>query len=215
MCGRFTLTERNLVRLAAALGAAVDPGVAAAWRPRYNLAPGQPALLLRDAGGPRLEAARFGIAPGKGGPLRFNARAETAATSPAFRAPWAARRCAIPADGFYEWSGAARDRRPIWFRDPAGRPLLFAGLFEPEEGGGLGFAILTTAANGPVSALHDRMPVLLGPERLAAWLSEAALPGPAAEDALAGTPVSSRVNVVANDDEACVAPHVERQLRLI
>ena len=132
MCGRFTLTERDLVRLARALGAVVDPALAAAWRPRFNVAPGQEALLVRDAGGLRLERARFGLAVGSG-PLRINARVETAAELRAFRAAWATRRCAVPADGFYEWAGARRDRRPVWFHDPGRRPLLFAAVVRMEN----------------------------------------------------------------------------------
>jgi putative SOS response-associated peptidase YedK len=215
MCGRFTLTERDLVRLARALGAVVDPALAAAWRPRFNVAPGQEALLVRDAGGLRLERARFGLAVGSG-PLRINARVETAAELRAFRAAWATRRCAVPADGFYEWAGARRDRRPVWFHNPGRRPLLFAALFGEGEDGGLAFSILTTAANGPVSALHDRMPVLLPGHGLGAWLAGGDPPGPAPEDALAGTPVSSRVNAVANDDPECLAPpEPPRQLKLV
>jgi putative SOS response-associated peptidase YedK len=214
MCGRFTLTERDLVRLARALAAEVDAGLAAAWRPRYNIAPGQPALLVRDAGGLRLEEARFGLGEG-GGPLRFNARAETAAERQAFRAAWATRRCAVPADGFYEWAGERRDRRPIWFHDPARRPLLFAALFQEREGA-LGFAILTTAASGPVAALHDRMPVLVPGDGLRRWLAGGDLPGPAPEGALVGVPASPRVNAVANDDAECLeAPEPPRQLKLV
>lgn len=213
MCGRFTLTEKDLVRLARALGAAVEPALAAAWRPRFNVAPGQQALLLRDAGGLRVEGARFGLGGGAT-PLRFNARVETAAERPAFRAAWATRRCVVPADGFYEWEGAARARRPIWFHDPAGRPLLLAALFE-DEGGGLAFSILTTPARGAVAALHDRMPVLVPPHGLRDWLGGGAAPPPGPDDALAARPVSARVNAVANDDEACLEPPRERQLELL
>lgn len=216
MCGRFTLTERDLVRLSRALGAQVDPALAAGWRPRYNVAPGSAALVVRDAGGLRLERARFGLAGEGGAPLRFNARVETAATLPTFRAAWATRRCAVPADGFYEWGGARRDRRPTWFHDPAGRCLLLAALFHEEEGGALAFSILTTAASGRVAALHDRMPVMLPEGGLRAWLDGGDPPGPAPEDALAAVEVSARVNVVANDDAACLAaPPPEPQLRLL
>jgi putative SOS response-associated peptidase YedK len=212
MCGRFTLTEKDLVRLARALGAAVDPDLAAGWRPRFNVAPGQEALLLRDAGGLRLERARFGLGGGDG-PLRFNARVETAAERPAFRAAWAARRCAVPADGFYEWEGPARARRPIWFFDPARRPLLFAALLG-EEGGRLAFAILTGPAVAPVAALHGRMPVLLAAGEVRGWLGGAELPGPR-QEALVGAPASPRVNAVANDDEGCLVPEAAAQLELL
>jgi putative SOS response-associated peptidase YedK len=223
MCGRFTLTERDLVRLARALGAEVDPALAGAWRPRFNVAPGQQALLVRAlppargerGAGLRLEGGRFGLG-GSPGPLRFNARAETAAERRPFRAAWESRRCAVPADGFYEWGGGAEARRPTWFHDPARRPLLLAGLWGEEEGGALAFAILTTAARGPVAALHDRMPVLLPPGGLRAWLEGGAPPGAELALGLAAREVSPRVNAVANDDEACLeAPAPARQLRLV
>jgi putative SOS response-associated peptidase YedK len=216
MCGRFSLTERDLVRLARALGAALDPALAAEWRPRFNVAPGSAALLVRDEGGlRRLEPARFGL-PGIGpAKLQINARIETAPERRAFRTAWATRRCVVPADGFYEWAGSARARRPFWFHDPAGRTLLFAALWG-EDGGQLAFSILTTAANGPVAALHDRMPVLVPEEGLASWLRGGDAPGPSPEDALAGRPVSERVNAIANDDPGCLEPPApERQLRLL
>ncbi len=223
MCGRFTLTERDLVRLAIALGAEVDPALAAGWRPRFNVAPGQPALLLRAlrrATGDgsevlRLEGGRFGLGGGRG-PLRFNARVETAAERRPFRAAWATRRCAVPADGFYEWGGGADARRPTWFHDPGCGTLLLAGLWGEEEGGAVAFSILTTAARGPVAALHDRMPVILPADGLRAWLDGGALPGPELALGLAARAVSPRVNAVANDDEACLeTPPPERQLRLV
>lgn len=213
MCGRFTLTEKDLARLARALGAVVAPALAAEWRPRFNVAPGQDALVLRDAGGLRLERARFGVGGGEG-PLHFNARVETAAEKRAFRAAWATRRCAVPADGFYEWEGPAGARRPIWFHDPARRPLLFAALFD-EAGGELSFSILTAPANGPVAALHDRMPVLVPAGALRAWLAGGPPPPAAPADALRGAPASPRVNTVANDDAACLEPPREVQLELI
>jgi putative SOS response-associated peptidase YedK len=213
MCGRFTLTEKDLVRLARVLGATVDPEVAAAWRPLFNVAPGQDALLVRDAGGLRLERGRFGLRAGDG-PLRFNARVETAAERRAFRDAWAARRCVVPADGFYEWEGASRARRPVWFHGRARWPLLFAALFD-DEGGQLSFSILTAPANGPVAALHDRMPVLVPPDALRSWLAGGPPPTPAPEDALEGAPASPRVNAVANDDPGCLEPPRARQLTLL
>ncbi len=215
MCGRFTLTERDLAKLAGGFLADLDPALAVDWRPRYNVAPGSAHLLLRGRGGRlRLERSRFGL--GTHGQLRINARIETAAERPSFRDAWIARRCAVPADGFYEWGGPARDRRPTWFHDPDGRPLLFAALFGEAEGGALAFAILTTAANGPVAALHDRMPVLLPEGSLAGWLAGAAAPGAAPEGALADRPVSARVNAIGHDDPACLEPPApERQLQLL
>ena len=214
MCGRFTLTTADVAALAREWAAEVDAAVAAAWRPRYNVAPGDAHLLLRDAGGRRLERASFGI-PGRGGRLHLNARVETAATRPAFRDAWRARRAAVPADGFFEWEGPGGARQPIWFHRPDARPLLLAALFD-EGPVRPAFAIVTTAATGAVRAVHDRMPLLLADDALAAWLAGGPPPPPAHGRALAARPVSPRANAVANDDPACLAPRApQRQLRLL
>jgi putative SOS response-associated peptidase YedK len=216
MCGRFTLTEKDLARLARRWGAELDAALGD-WRPRYNVAPGNPHLLLRAVDGRlRLERAVFGLAGHGPAPALLNARVETAAERRAFRDAWRGRRCAVPADGFFEWGGPAGDRRPTWFHDPAGAPLLFAGLWGDAPGGGLAFAILTTEASADVAALHDRMPVILPAASLSPWLGGAAPPGPAPAGALAARPVSPRVNSVANDDPECLEPPApERQLKLL
>ncbi|MGC3998740.1 MAG: SOS response-associated peptidase [Anaeromyxobacter sp.] len=206
MCGRFTLTTRDLAELARTWAAEVDAALAAGWRPRFNVAPGDPHPVLRaEAGRRRLVPAAFGLTGPAG--LVINARAETAATRPTFREAWQGRRAVVPADGFFEWEGPPTARRPTWFHAPDGGPLLLAALLGPAPGGGDGFAIVTTAACPPVSRLHDRMPVILPPEALDAWLSG---PPPALrpprDGALAARPVSSRVNAVGNDDEGCLGP---------
>ena len=218
MCGRFTLTERDLVKLARVLGAELDAALAAEWRPRFNVAPGSLALLVREparGGARRLERARFGL-PGVGlAKLTFNSRIETAFEKRAFRAAWATRRCVVPADGFYEWGGRPGARRPVWFHDPDDRPLLFAALWGEGDGGQLAFSILTTAAAGPVAALHGRMPVIVPEGGVDAWLRDGRAPPPPA-DAIVGRPVSDRVNAIANDDPGCLEPPVpDRQLRLL
>ena len=100
-------------------------------------------------------------------------------------------------------SSRARARQPTWFHDGGGRPLLFAGILDPFSS----FVILTTEARAPVRALHDRMPLLVPPELLDAWLSgpAPALPAPA-DGALSSRRVSERVNSVRNDDAGCLAP---------
>lgn len=217
MCGRFTLTIADLAALARAWAAEVEAAVAAGWRPRYNVAPGDAHPILRARGGRRvLEPAAFGLPDARGAP-RINARAETAAALPAFRDAWRERRCAVPADGFIEWSGPSAARRPSWLHPGGGGTLLLAGLWE-ETAQGLAFAILTTAANAEVRALHDRMPVLLAPALLGPWLAEGpapALPAPG-DGVLEVRPISPRVNSPRNDDPACLAPPPpEAQLGLL
>ncbi len=209
MCGRFTLTTDDIASLAREWAAEVDQALAAGWRPRFNVAPGDRHPVLVVSGGRRrLISAVFGLAgqpAGGAGPLLLNARIETAPSRPTFREAWRTRRAAVPADGFFEWEGPASARRPTWFHLPGRAPMLLAALLGEAPGGGIGFAVLTCPARAPVQALHDRMPVLLPAALLDAWLSgpAPALPG-ASGDGLMARPVSPRVNSVENDDPACL-----------
>ena len=229
MCGRFTLTRSDLSGLAGALGASFEADDAALYRPRYNIAPTDAHWIVRAKHEDRhVLPAKWGLvnswAPdAKGAFKQINARSETAPTRPAFRDAFERRRCAVPADGFFEWAGAKDARRPIWFHPPGGELLLLAGLYEswldPRSATKIRtFTILTTEANAIVAPVHDRMPVILPPDRVDEWLFVPAqdadeqatrvreLLRPAAEDVLVATEVSRRVNSVANDDAACLAP---------
>jgi putative SOS response-associated peptidase YedK len=213
----MTLSKRDLDLVADELEAFYLTEVAGLYRPRWNVAPTDPHLVLRrsDAHRRQLEVARWGfLGTGKKGPpLLINARAESAASRPAFRAAFAGDRCVVPADGFYEWSGTGSARRPYWLHRADGRLLLFAGLHErsaaaPGEVPLGRFTVLTTAANAMVARLHDRMPVILAPGDVDAWLAEGspALLRPAPEATLVATAVSRRANSVKNDDPACLDP---------
>ena len=199
-------------------------------RPRYNLAPSQSAAVVRvEAGERRLALLRWGLIPAwapdpRIGHRLINARAETVAEKPAFRAAFRRRRCLVPADGFYEWV-RRRDAREPWLVFPRDRRLMaFAGLWERwrvPDGARLAgslaenrpgdavetFTVLTTEANAAMRPLHDRMPVILPPEAFDAWLAggEVAL-GPAPDDLLAMHAVDPRVNSPRHDDPECVAP---------
>jgi putative SOS response-associated peptidase YedK len=219
MCARFTLTTADLAALARQWAAELDEAVAAAWRPRFNVAPGQPhPVLVQARGTRRLALATFGL-PARGGALHLNARVETAAEKRAFRDAWLARRAAVPVDGFFEWDGPARARRPHWLHRADRAPFLLAGLWQPGAAGAPPtFAIVTADARGVVRRLHDRMPVLLPEPLVSAWLAGGpapALPGPP-EDLLVDREVSPRVNATAHDDPECLAPpQAAAQLRLL
>ena len=206
MCGRYTLTITDIAALAAAWGAEVDAALAAGWRPRFNVAPGNRApLLVREGSIRRLVPATFGWDNPRGG-LLLNARAETAAARPTFRRALETRRAAVPVDGFFEWQGPPSARRPSWF-NRHGQPMLLAAL-EREDQGGLAFTILTTAAVAPVVGLHDRMPVILPAEAVGAWLSAGLPPAlpPTPAGWLAIRPVSPLVNSPQHDVPDCLAP---------
>ena len=238
MCGRMTLSRKDLDLVADELEAICPADVVASYRPRWNVAPTDVHPVVRLAGerseaartapaGRRLQLARWGfVGTGKGSPLLINARAETVASRPSFRSAFSNNRCLVPADGFYEWSGKGEARRPTWFHRSDGRLLLLAGLYDPSGR----FTVLTTTANALVSRLHDRMPVILTPEVVDVWLAQGmtseaeALLRPAPEDTLTATAVSRRANSVKNDDPACLEPATEeaepasaseRQLRML
>lgn len=211
MCGRFTLTRDELGDVAEALEAEVSAAHRSSYRPRYNVAPTDVHWIARvEGGGRRRVPAAWGLTR-RGGPPIINARAETVATKPLFRDAFRSRRCLVPADGFYEWIGRARDRRPIWFHPRDGGVIVLAGLFEEGHGSAApSFTILTTEANADVAVAHDRMPVVLAArgEPARRWLLEPAadLLVPAPPGFLVATPVSRRVNSVANDDPSCLGP---------
>jgi len=234
MCGRFTLTRKDFRMLAHDLGATFGEDAAASYRPRYNIAPTDDHWIVRTKAEERqLLPAKWGLvnswaADTKGAARQINARSESAATRPAFRDAFRERRCIVPADGFFEWIGAKESRRPVWYHAPDGGLLLLAGLYEswrdPRDGTRTRtFTILTTAANDAVAPVHDRMPVILPPDRVDDWLhvpataaeayaaKVAELLRPAAAGAIVGTEVSRRANSVRNDDEACIAPADDRE----
>src|SRR5947209_992692 len=111
MCGRITLTVRDLETVAQLLGADVNPGDASLYCPHYNLGPTSQHWMVTAGPTRRLVPALWGMRT-KGEKLVINARAETLGARPLFREAVARRRCIIPTDGFFEWSGPRSDRRP-------------------------------------------------------------------------------------------------------
>jgi putative SOS response-associated peptidase YedK len=215
MCGRFTMTVADTDLLADELGVPVPE--LAGYAPHYNIAPTQEHVIVRMKAETReARFASWGLVnswakDASRAARAINARAETVATAPAFRDAFQRRRCIVPADGFYEWEGTKDARRPSWIHRPNGGLLLFAGLYEswqPAPGDWRRtFTIITTEANGPVSRIHNRMPVILDPADADRWMHRNtpavelhALLRPAPDDALVLRPVSRRVNRVDQDD---------------
>ena len=239
MCGRFTL------RVSAEEVAAFFEmnGPVPELRPRYNVAPSQPVAAVRAAGtGRQLAMLRWGLIPGWAkdpaiGSRLINARAETAREKPAFRDAFAARRCLIPADGFYEWQRRGEQRHPWFIGTKTDGIFAFAGLWDrwrvradARLGGTLAGArsgdtietctILTTAANAVLAPIHERMPVMLPRDTFGPWLAgEAVSLVPYPSEALSAHRVSALVNRPGNDDQRCAEPladaPVPGQLRLM
>jgi putative SOS response-associated peptidase YedK len=186
-------------------------------KPSYNVAPTQQLNIVLQRVGQRrrlLASANWGLVPSwakdrTGASRLINARAETLTEKPSFRAAFAARRCLIPADGYYEWAPAAAGsggRRPFFIRPADGGLLALAGLYEywrQPDGEWLTTAtVVTTAATDQLRALHHRMPMLVAPQHWDRWLDPGA-PGivdwPDSPPKLELHPVATLVNHVAND----------------
>ncbi|MFH1034706.1 MAG: SOS response-associated peptidase [Pseudomonadota bacterium] len=227
MCGRYSQTS-DLASLDERFGLEASGLV---LTPRYNQAPGQSgAVVVREGGRRHLRLMRWGLLPPWAadpaqGYRMINARAETLAAKPAFRGAYQARRCLVPADGFYEWRGGASrgaPKQPLRFTLAAGGPFAMAGLWErwpgPGQPGGMeelfSYTIITVPANGLVSPIHERMPALLTPEAEAAWLNPdladpAALAGllrPYPPELMAAYPVSPALNRAGAEGPELIQP---------
>ncbi len=208
MCGRFavTLPSDAMAQLFAASPANDLPDV-----PNYNVCPTNAVhVVTSQEGTRRLGAMRWGFIPHwykkpNDGPLLINARAETIAEKPAFRAACRERRAILVASGFYEWTRDAETRLPWYITRTDAAPLAFAAIWQEWQSKDAPneiqrtVAIVTTAANASMSAIHHRMPVIVEPDDVAMWLGEegkgaARLMHAAPEDALRWHRVATTVN---------------------
>lgn len=205
MCGRFavTLPTDAMAQLFAAV-----PGNDLPEVPNFNVCPTtQIHTVWYDGAQRRLGAMRWGFLPHwyketNAGPLLINARAETIAVKPAFKAACRERRCLIPCSGFYEWTRDGETRLPWYIHRCDGAPLAFAAVWqdwERDDEAHRTCAIVTTGANTSMSRIHHRMPVILEPQDWAMWLGEegkgaARLMQAASDDLLDFHRVSTAVN---------------------
>lgn len=221
MCGRFALTATPEV-----VKQWLDLLEIEAFPPRYNIAPTQPILIakLDETGNRKAALVRWGLVPGwvkdpADFTLLINARAETAAEKPSFRAAMRHRRILIPASGFYEWHRPKDGKKQAWWIKPAEKELtFFGGLMETwssADGSEIDTAcILTTQSNAGIGNIHHRMPVVIEPDRFDVWLDcknndpKAIKPmlEPVSDHYFEAIPISDKVNKVSNATVDIQAP---------
>jgi len=231
MCGRYVVAY-DPQTLVSGFGLSHAPD----FPRRFNVAPQSQVPVVHDTlQGERVATLmQWGLVPhwaqdARAGPRLNNARSESAADKPSFRRALRRRRCLLPASGFYEWQPAPAGapppaRKQPWYVSPAAQApgpglLAMAGLFEawrPAEDAQwlLTCCVLTTAPNGLMSPIHDRMPVLLAPADWARWLDRSIQePGavtdllrPCPDDWLQAWPVSRAVSTGRAEGPALVQP---------
>ncbi len=204
------------------LNASVDKTVE--WQPSYNIAPGQraPIIIQNEEEKNRIELAPWGFLPPWGGEKAFpliNARAETVASSRAFKSAYESNRCLVPFTHFYEWK-KARTKIPYAIHLKQSEIGMFAGIYSLNEGV-KHYAILTTSPNPLMRTIHDRMPVILSPKGQKVWLDpsspnekRASLLAPFDEGKMDAFPISPRVNNPRNNAPDLIRPWKEPQRKL-
>ena len=187
MCGRFVITSPPAA-LRQIFGYLEQPN----FPPRHNIAPTQPIpVVILEIGARHFRLMRWGLLPAwvkdpKKFTLLINARSETVTEKPAFRNAIRRRRCLIPADGYYEWQGSEKPKRPFFIHRRDGAPIGLAGLAETwigPNGEELDtVAIVTAPASADLAVLHHRVPVTIAPGDFDRWLD---CSGDTAEDVMA------------------------------
>lgn len=216
MCGRYVLGDlswKTYFELLSIVRSEDSPS-----DPRYNIAPTQDVPILIPEGDTLIQAdSRWGLIPdwfrddvSAFKQTTFNARIETADEKPTFRASWTAKRCLVPASGWYEWTGDDGAKVP-WFVDVIRNTeiFFFAGLYARRLDGLLSHTILTRPAAPEIAHLHPRMPVVLRDDQLQAWTG----PTPPEKDALGpwveGRLSFHRVGPIRGDDVSLIEPFEE------
>lgn len=221
MCGRFALAL-GADDCQIAFPTFVFPDDVA---PRYNIAPGQSIVAIANTGEHRADHFKWGLVPAwakdpKIGNKMINARGETLSEKPAFRSAYKKRRCIVPLTGFYEWQKQpdGKGKVPMYIAMKSGAPFAMAGLWEtwrtPEGDAVRSCTLITTEPNALMRTIHNRMPVILPPDAWDIWLSPGEqatdvlqpLLAPYPAEAMTAHPVSTRVNIPANDDLECLKP---------
>jgi putative SOS response-associated peptidase YedK len=199
--------------------------------PSYNVAPTDPVYAVMERHEHRvLKVVRWGLVPSwakdpKGGARFINARRETVAEKPAFRAAYQRRRCLVPADGYFEWQQQGGHKQPYFLAARDRSPLAMAGLYEvwkgPDEALLWTCTVITTEAADELGHIHDRTPLLVPPEAWDRWLDPSVEnPGddllvPGTPGVLDAWPVPPAVGNVKNNGPELVEPWEPEQQQLL
>lgn len=215
MCGRINVSDHEGVQqLLQRLGISLNKD---SFVPRYNVAPGADILVAFAEPPHQLAQMHWGIVPAwardkPGNRPLINARVETAWEKPSFRHLAKKSRAIIPINGFYEWKREGGHKTPYYITLQNHAAIALAGLYQVTKEGTMEVAILTRESAGPMSQVHNRVPVTLEESNLDAWLSNESpefIQQLLADQDLPGwkiLEVSNHVNNAANDDDQCMAP---------
>lgn len=182
MCGRFVQKQKD--KFGHIIGVRYSYRSIEDWPDRYNVSPGQQALVLRMYAPNQVEITPmlWGLIPHwakeKGKFSTINARVETIDEKPAYRYSFRHHRCIIPIDGYYEWAQSSKGKQPYYFHRPDNEPLALAGLWDtwknPKDPEGKeieSFTIIVRPAVQMINEIHDRMPSILPEEKWDEWLN--------------------------------------------
>lgn len=223
MCGRVTLElDIQLLRDILKDAYGVKTMTLDHYRPRYNIAPSQPVLsVINDGVSNRAGYLKWGFVPSWSndstlGNKLFNARSETLALKPTFKDAFSSKRCLILASSFYEWQSQNKDKTPYRITLKESSLIPIAGLWSsyktPDDTKIFTCTIITTQANDMIKNIHNRMPVILSPYQINAWLDPAnknvnslqTMLTPYSSNQMTMHPVSTLVNNVKVDHVDCI-----------
>lgn len=219
VCGRYVTPEQTEIER---YWKVKGRNIAEPMRARYNAAPTQMMPIIRGGDSRELVAMKWGLIPPwakdpKEGARMNNARGETVAEKPSFRAAFKRRRCLVPMAGFYEWKTTPAGKIPHYFSMLNAEQFAVAGIWERWKGSDSteidSFAIITTEANAIMAPVHDRMPAILLSEGIDAWLDPKNVDGADLQQLLVPYPademhervVSTRVNSARNEGAELLA----------
>ena len=220
MCGRKTLT-RDMQSI-------IEELVIEEWEnpdnyiPNYNIAPTQNSPILIDNGKRIVKSMRWGLIPSwakdeKFGARMINARIETLLEKPSYRNLVSSKRCIVITDGYYEWRKDGVRKIPYYLKDPEGKLLPMAGLYDvwkhPDGYLMPSYTVITKEAQKNIATIHNRMPVILPQDHLDNWLKTESFSVARAlelaqnsQPILEKYPVSLLVNSVKNNSPECLKP---------